>query len=65
MQDAWLAFARTGDPSCEGLGQWPVYGERRETMMLREKCEVEEAPLEDERSIWDSAPDNVFKWGVA
>ena len=65
MQDAWLAFARTGDPSCQGSGQWPVHGERRETMMLREKCEVQEAPLEDERRIWDSAPDNVFKWGVA
>jgi para-nitrobenzyl esterase len=63
MQDAWLAFARTGNPSCEGLGKWPVYGERRETMMLGEQWGVEEAPLEEERRIWDSAPDNVFSWG--
>ena len=38
IQDAWLTFARTGDPSCEGLGQWPVYGDRRETMLLDKEC---------------------------
>lgn len=63
MQDAWLAFARTGDPSCQGLGKWPVYGDRRETMILGKKCGVGEAPLEEERLIWDSAPDSVFRWG--
>jgi len=63
MQDAWLTFARTGDPSCQGLGKWPVYGDRRETMILGEKCGVREAPFEEERRIWDSAPDNVFSWG--
>jgi para-nitrobenzyl esterase len=63
MQDAWLAFARTADPGCPGLGNWPVYGDRRETMILEEKCGVEEAPLEEERLIWDSAPDSAFRWG--
>ena len=63
MQDAWVAFARNGDPSCDGLGEWPVYGDRRETMMLGETCDVRRAPLEEERSIWDSAPDSVFRWG--
>jgi len=63
MQDAWMAFARTGDPGCEGLGRWPVYGDSRETMILGEKCEVREAPFEEERRIWDAAPDSVFKWG--
>jgi para-nitrobenzyl esterase len=63
MQDAWLAFARTGTPTCQGLREWPVYGERRETMMLGEQCRVQEAPFEDERRIWDLAPDSVFKWG--
>jgi len=63
MQEAWLAFARTGDPSCEGLGRWSVYGARRETMMLGERCEVREAPFEEERSIWDDIPESAFKWG--
>jgi para-nitrobenzyl esterase len=53
MQDAWTSFARTGDPSCESLGSWPEYGEKRKTMILGEKCYVEEAPLEEERAAWN------------
>jgi para-nitrobenzyl esterase len=53
IQDAWIAFARTGDPSCESVGEWPVYGEKRMTMMLGKDCHVEEAPYEEERSAWD------------
>jgi len=57
IQDAWLAFAHTGDPSCESIGTWPPYGERRETMMLGEECHTEEAPYEEERRAWDFLPD--------
>jgi para-nitrobenzyl esterase len=53
IQDAWLAFARTGDPSCESIGRWPVYGEKRLTMILGKDCRVEEAPYEDERRAWE------------
>ncbi len=53
IQDAWIAFARTGDPSCEGVGTWPPYGDRRVTMMLGKDCHVEEAPYEDERRAWE------------
>jgi para-nitrobenzyl esterase len=53
MQDGWIAFARNGDPSCPGLGQWPEYGEKRKTMILGERCYVEEAPLDEERAAWD------------
>ncbi len=52
MQDAWLAFAYSGDPSCDGLGKWPVYGNNRATMILGKDCHVEEAPLEEERQVW-------------
>jgi len=62
VQDAWIAFARTGDPSCEGLGKWPAYGERRNTMLFGQQSGIQEAPFEVERRIWDSAPDNVYKW---
>lgn len=53
IQDAWLAFARTGDPSCESIGKWPVYGKDRMTMILDKDCHVESAPYEGERSAWD------------
>ena len=62
IQDAWLTFARTGDPSCEGIGKWPAYGDHRETMMLGEKCIVEQAPYDEERRAWDSVPNVVAGW---
>ena len=49
MQDAWIAFARNGNPSCESAGDWPCYGEKRQTMMLGRECHVAEAPFEEER----------------
>ena len=60
IQDAWLAFARTGDPSCEGLGQWPVYGERRETMLLDKECAVVAAPYDEERRAWEPFSDSAL-----
>jgi para-nitrobenzyl esterase len=53
IQDAWLAFARTGSPSCKSLGEWPQYGSSRQTMILGMECRVENAPYEDERRAWD------------
>lgn len=60
IQDAWLAFARTSDPSCESLGKWPVYGDRRETMLLGKECTVVAAPYDEERCAWGSIPDTVL-----
>ena len=55
MMDAWLAFARTGDPSCEALGEWPRYEARqRQTMILGKASHVEAAPFEAERELWES-----------
>jgi para-nitrobenzyl esterase len=56
IQDAWLAFARTGDPSCPGIGQWLPYGARRMTMMLGADCHMEQSPYEEERSAWGAIP---------
>jgi para-nitrobenzyl esterase len=53
MQDAWIAFARNGDPSCARLGRWPQYGEKRETMILGKNCYIENAPFDEERAAWD------------
>jgi para-nitrobenzyl esterase len=57
IQDAWLAFARTGNPSTKGLGEWPQYGERRETMLLGRECSVVAAPYDEERRAWEAIPD--------
>jgi len=54
IQDAWLAFARAGNPSCESLGKWEAYGKSRATMILDKTCRLEYAPYEAERSVWDT-----------
>ncbi len=56
MQDAWLAFARSGDPSHPELAAWPRYDAKtRSTMLFGEECRVEHAPFESERAFWDEA----------
>jgi para-nitrobenzyl esterase len=48
MQEAWLAFVRTGDPG------WPAYdATRRATMRLGRTSGVEDAPREPERRFWE------------
>jgi para-nitrobenzyl esterase len=61
MQDAWLAFAQTGDPASGDLRPWPVYGEQRTTMLLGAVCATDDAPLEPERAFWQAC----FAPGVA
>jgi para-nitrobenzyl esterase len=54
IQDAWIAFARTGRPGHPGLGAWPAYdAARRRTMILDRDCRMEDAPREAERRFWD------------
>ena len=57
MQDAWLAFARTGNPSCESLGEWVPYGNRRMTMVLGDESGMKAAPYDEERRAWENVPD--------
>jgi len=55
MMDAWIAFARTGQPSHAGIGDWPGYeAAHRRTMILDRRCRVEAAPREAERAFWDA-----------
>ena len=56
IQDAWIAFAKTGSPNCQSLGNWPQYGSKRETMLLGESCHLEEMPYDEERRAWDPIP---------
>jgi len=51
MQDAWLSFARTGDPG------WPAYDPSTwATMLLGQECEVVGDPRGAERAAWDGLP---------
>jgi para-nitrobenzyl esterase len=55
MQDAWLAFARSGRPRATGLPEWPTYAApRRATLILSDRPRVVDAPQEAERAVWDS-----------
>jgi para-nitrobenzyl esterase len=62
MQDSWIAFARTGNPSCAGLGEWPAYCNGRSTMVLGEECRVEKAVFEAERLVWEAVPNRQIGW---
>jgi para-nitrobenzyl esterase len=54
MQDAWLAFARTGNPNHTDLPAWPTYETgRRATMRFGKTPAVEDAPHEAERAFWE------------
>lgn len=56
IQDAWLAFAHNGNPSCNSIGEWADYGDKRITMLLGEDCYPEEMFYEEERRAWDLVP---------
>lgn len=53
MQDAWLSFARSGNPSCRSLGDWPKYSDGRASMIFDLESRVEKATYEEERHIWE------------
>jgi para-nitrobenzyl esterase len=55
MQDAWIAFARTGNPQTNALADWAPYtASRRTTMLLGPSCGPVDAPFEAERRLWDA-----------
>jgi para-nitrobenzyl esterase len=55
MQDAWLAFARSGRPAAAGLPEWPAYAlPRRAAMIFSDRPRAADAPQEAERAVWDA-----------
>jgi para-nitrobenzyl esterase len=61
MQDAWIGFARSGDPSCDSAGEWKVYNEaHRSTMVFGANTKLEDAPRDEERRAWDAVPDRAL-----
>ena len=54
MSRAWAAFARSGDPSHDGLPSWPAFdAERRATMRFDVSCRVDDDPRRAERVAWE------------
>jgi len=56
MMRSWVAFATSGDPSCDELGQWPAYDAvQRHTMVLGEHSAVHQDPRAPEREAWSNS----------
>jgi para-nitrobenzyl esterase len=55
MSEAWLAFARSGDPNHAGLAEWPPYEvpERATMIFNRGGSEVVVDPSAPARDLWD------------
>jgi para-nitrobenzyl esterase len=54
MQDAWLAFARTGDPGHDAIPGWPSWSaDERSVLRFDVECRVEVDPYGDERALWE------------
>ena len=53
--EAWIQFARSGNPSHQGLPNWPAYttGERA-TMVFDNACKLVNDPGSEERKLWAS-----------
>ena len=56
MQEAWVAFATSGNPSCDAVGEWPGYDTtRRPTMLFEPGGTLEDDPRGTERLAWEEA----------
>jgi para-nitrobenzyl esterase len=57
MSEAFLAFARTGDPNCKAIPRWERYGlDRRQTMVFNTPSRLVDDPRGDERRLFEKVP---------
>jgi len=53
--EAWIQFARSGNPNHKGLPSWPAYTIKdRATMIFDNTCKVVNDPGPEERKLWAS-----------
>ena len=56
MSDAWIAFARNGDPNHPDLPKWSPYSlDERATMIFDDECTVIADPFREQRLAWDAS----------
>ncbi|MCP4754110.1 MAG: carboxylesterase/lipase family protein [Proteobacteria bacterium] len=61
MQDAWIAFAKNGNPNHSGLPDWSPYDKKeRTTLIFDMPCRIESDPYGNERRSWGDAPFDVI-----
>lgn len=60
IQDAWASLASQGDPSCDGVGKWELYDDRRQTMILGKQSTLVRAPYDEQRRAWEDLGDSVL-----
>ena len=54
MMDAWLSFARSGNPNHKGIPNWPSYDNKnRATMLFGKEFKIANALYEKERAVWE------------
>ncbi|MGH7023668.1 MAG: carboxylesterase/lipase family protein [Caulobacteraceae bacterium] len=57
LASAWVAFARSGDPSNDKIPHWPAYdAARRATMVFNTVTRVENDPRGEMRKFWAAMP---------
>jgi para-nitrobenzyl esterase len=60
MSSAWASFARTGNPSCQGLPAWEPFEERRRaTMIFNDECRLLDDPHGEEQRLLQSIMKNA------
>jgi para-nitrobenzyl esterase len=53
MMDAWIAFARSGNPNHENIPELPPYDiKNRATILFDKEVTIEKDPCKNERAVW-------------